>query len=157
MRLITPANVAALAPLIEQGFGLFFSSILSTQVEEIVREELSASPDLKVQAVGKDTSALAGLRRYLAYGSRVENTLETSILAVVSIILAEFERTGGFTISGLYLAVLILVLGNLIVLLIRAARRTLGAFRPRAAMFHYIGGLVLSASIIVLNILVYPR
>ena len=94
MRLITPANVAAAAPFIEQGFGLFFSWILSTQVDEIVRNEIRASPDLTLEAVGKDTTAFEGLKRYLSYGSRVENTLEISILAVVSIILAEFERTG---------------------------------------------------------------
>ncbi len=143
----------AVAPLIEGVTALAISKGLSAQIDKIVKSELSCGGAVeKVKEVGKDSAAFNDLRRYLGYGSRVEKTLETTILAYVSMLLSGYEQHGIFSLSGMYLVVAIALAINLVVFLLKIASRSINGFGRWAGLGHCAIAIILSLSLVCLNI-----
>lgn len=150
--LLTPATVLAAAPFLEFVADHFFGWIFDGMSKEIVVKEMRDDPRQAVQDVGKNPAIFASIETFTDFRKDVGDTLKTSVVALLSLVLSQLEVTGSLLRSTVWhFALGAVIVIFVLFLFFQLSRGKIDPAKMKATKYYYWVGLVFCFLVIVIT------
>jgi len=153
IRWLTLSSVLAAAPFLEFAADLLFKRLFGRISNDIVIAKLQSDTRPAVKEIVKDDAAIwKGLETYTDFGDKTSDILQTSAIALISLLLSQIETTGSIfctTIPHSLLGAAIVFF--LLFFLVRIAQRRVDPGKVNATKWYYRVALLFCFLVIIIG------